>query len=203
MMIYAGIGSRKTPESYCLIMTVFAYTVDGILRSGGADGADKAFETGASEKEIYLPQKGFNGNTSALVVTEFDNFDEIFEIAKCIHSKWDACTDFAKLLHSRNVCQVLGKDLEKPSDVIICWTKDGANNRDVMPSMSTGGTGTAIKLAERFDIPVLNIQNDSDFKTMLGLVDYGQFMYNLGQLASVYSDVIISEVIDIFHRINS
>lgn len=203
MLIYTGIGSRSTPESYCLIMTVFAYTVDGILRSGGADGADKAFETGASTKEIYLPQKGFNGNDSPLVVTDFENFDEIFEIAKCIHPKWDACSSNAKLLHSRNVCQVLGKDLEKPSDVIICWTKDGANNRDVMPSISTRGTGTAIRLSERFEIPVLNIQNDEDFKMMLELVDRENFMYNLGQLASVYSNDTISEVINLFHRINS
>jgi len=35
-----------------------------VLRSGGAKGADEAFENGAGEKEIYLPWRGFRDNPS-------------------------------------------------------------------------------------------------------------------------------------------
>ena len=60
-------------------MTVFAFCMQGTLRSGGADGADLAFEIGAANKEIYLPSKDFNNNSSDLIVTEFDNF-KVFEV---------------------------------------------------------------------------------------------------------------------------
>jgi hypothetical protein len=47
---YAGIGSRETPSDVCSQMTELAKQLDAenwILRSGGAKGADSAFENGA------------------------------------------------------------------------------------------------------------------------------------------------------------
>ena len=52
MPYYAGIGSRSTPSSILSIMTILGKTLaqNGyILRSGGAEGADKAFEIGCNE----------------------------------------------------------------------------------------------------------------------------------------------------------
>ena len=56
---YAGIGSRNTPENIQAIMTKLATKLESlgwVLRSGGADGADSAFELGVlshQNKEIY------------------------------------------------------------------------------------------------------------------------------------------------------
>lgn len=50
-MIYAGIGSRETPE---WVLTIFERMGSWMakrgdkLRSGGADGADSAFENGCN-----------------------------------------------------------------------------------------------------------------------------------------------------------
>lgn len=65
--IYAGIGSRATPPEVVSIMRRLAEDMDRrgwILRSGGASGADSAFEAGArdpSRRAIYLPGSSFNG----------------------------------------------------------------------------------------------------------------------------------------------
>jgi len=66
---YAGVGSRETPADVLQVMTRFARHMESrgyILRSGGAPGADTAFEDGASEsaREIYLPWPAFNGRSS-------------------------------------------------------------------------------------------------------------------------------------------
>lgn len=47
-LIYTGIGSRETPEwAICKIKKIGGYLYDKgyTLRSGGADGADLAFES--------------------------------------------------------------------------------------------------------------------------------------------------------------
>lgn len=196
-MIYTGIGSRKCPKSIQYIMTIFAYSLNETLRSGGADGADTAFEIGSVSKEIYLPSKGFNGNDSNLIVTEFDNFKDIYDVAEAVHPKWSACDDYAKLLHTRNVCQVLGKDLNKPSDMLICWTTDGANNRTYYPSSLTGGTATAIKLAGKFDIMVLNLLNIDDLKIALDLVSDLGFETNFAALADTIDQDDLNEALNL------
>lgn len=61
---YAGIGSRRTPPEVLGRMRRVAERLDArgyTLRSGGADGADSAFADGATDKEIFLPWRGFNG----------------------------------------------------------------------------------------------------------------------------------------------
>lgn len=196
-MIYTGIGSRSTPKSIQYIMTIFAYSLNETLRSGGANGADTAFEIGAASKEIYLPSKNFNGNDSKLVVTEFDNFKDIYEVAEAIHPKWSACDDYAKLLHTRNVCQVLGKDLDKPSDILVCWTPDGANNRTNQVSSLSGGTGTAIRLAGKFDIMVLNLLNIDDLKMALDLVGDLGFETNFAALADTIDQDDLNEALNL------
>jgi len=57
---YAGIGSRKTPPDILALMEACAYKLARYgwnLRSGGAPGADQAFERGVAqanrERNIY------------------------------------------------------------------------------------------------------------------------------------------------------
>lgn len=148
-MIYAGIGSRETPDE---ILKWFHdlgryFGKHGfILRSGGASGADSAFETGCNAvkgmKEIYLPWVGFNGNKSKLVVSS-----DAFYMAEEIHPNWDALSEGGKKLQARNCHQILGENLKTPCSFVVCWTNNGSGK---------GGTGQAIRLAKKHNIPVFD-----------------------------------------------
>jgi hypothetical protein len=162
MNFYTGVGSRKTPTTILNIMqeiAVILYKRNFILRSGGANGADKAFESGAAHlKMIYLPWKGFNNSESILYTVD----NEALSIAKQIHPAWERCSSYAKLLHGRNVYQVLGQNLNVRSKFIICWTKNG---------ILTGGTATAIRLGIKNDIPVYNLGYPGKIKEIYNLIE--------------------------------
>lgn len=149
MKVYAGIGSRKTPAITLSLMTKAARRLDGLgwtLRSGGALGADLAFELGAGRKEIYLPWRNFNKNPSHLY-----RIDELaFAMARRYHPAWDRCSPAARKFHARNCYQVLGLDLATPADFVLCWTPNGK---------VTGGTGQALRIAADYDVPVINMFN--------------------------------------------
>lgn len=149
---YTGIGSRKTPENILEFMSDISLFLDKkgyILRSGGADGADSAFEKNAIQKEIYLPWNGFNGR--------YDNFFEVNEecikMAEKFHPYWSNLKDSVKKLHARNCFQVLGKDLNSPSKFLICWTPKGEE---------VGGTSQALRIAKHFNIKIFNLYKDTD-----------------------------------------
>lgn len=164
---YAGIGSRETPPEICEVMTQVAYVLDAMgwtLRSGGADGADIAFENGANRKEIFLPYKGFNKNTSPLYHID----PRAFEIAKAVHPAWDRCNDFARKAHARNAHQVLGKQLNDPVSFLMCWTGDGATSK--ANSFKTGGSRTAIVLAADNGAPVINLARPEHLKMVKAFI---------------------------------
>lgn len=145
---YAGIGSRETPEEFCTLFSNIAKYLSGrgfVLRSGGAQGADSAFERGCiGDKEIYLPWSGFEGNKSNLIVKD----KLAFELAEKFHPYWDNMSQGAQRLHARNIHQVLGKDLDTPADFVVCWTKDGKGS---------GGTGQAIRIAKAYKVPIFDL----------------------------------------------
>ena len=145
-IFYTGVGSRKVPLYFSLWFTKLARVLDQhyTLRSGGADGCDIAFENGATNKEIYLPWKGFNNNTSPL----YDVCDDAKYMARWIHPLGKKLDGPALLLHARNCYQVLGKNLDTPSEFLICWTPNGE---------TVGGTATAIKLATFYGVEVINL----------------------------------------------
>lgn len=150
MNYYAGIGSRETPIQILKLFEnvgKFLAKKNFILRSGHAEGADSAFEYGCIQvnglKEIYLPWKNFGGSNSDLIVKDI----KAFEIAEKFHPYWYNLKDAAKRLQARNSHQVLGQDLNTPSDFIICWTKNGKGS---------GGTGQSLRLAKHYNIPVFD-----------------------------------------------
>ena len=150
---YAGIGSRKTPSEYLEFFSKLGRYLENkgyILRSGGAKGADIAFElkVNKSNKEIYLPWHGFEGNKSTLVVEK----KEAFDIAKKYHPYWNNLKQGARKLHARNSHQVLGLDLNTPSDFIICYTN------------KSGGTQQALRIAKDYNIPIFNCYGYKDIK---------------------------------------
>src|SRR5690606_25414882 len=117
MNCYAGIGPRNASPQSLKRCTRFATLLakNGImLRSGGADGLDRAFEEGCDlgggSKEIFLPWKGFNGNTSELYTPS----EEAYEIAAKYHPRWGSLKEIVRKLMARNSHQILGPDLKSP-----------------------------------------------------------------------------------------
>ncbi len=144
----------------CATMSTIARRLDKLgyrLRSGGADGADTAFEKGAINKEIFLPWDGFNGRKadgSSYIVPEYND-----ELTEKFHPNPRKLGQAAKLFMSRNANQVLGRELNDPADFILCWTSDGKDS---------GGTGQAIRIARSLKIPVFNFKNGyDDFTTYM------------------------------------
>ncbi len=169
MKYVTGIGSRETPESIIPIIKQLAHRLVNhgfILRSGGANGADSYFETQwdnyGGQKEIYLPWANFNNNKSGL----YGVSEKALKIAQTLHPKWSSLKEPVRLLHGRNVYQVLGKELDTPSDLLIGWTPDG---------QIVGGTATAINLAKRMDVPVFNLALE---KEVIELDGYLNLVYN-------------------------
>jgi len=150
MNFYAGIGSRRTPLDVMARMTeiaVFMRQQGYTLRSGGAPGADTAFEAGAgNDKKIYLPWKLFNNNPSPLYAAAYDA--QALEIAAKYHPRWNTLTRAVQTIMARNCYQVLGGDLKTPSEFIVCWTPTGKTE---------GGTGQAMRIARDYGIPIYNI----------------------------------------------
>lgn len=64
MKYYTGVGSRETPEEILKVMEDLAFNLretGWILRSGGAEGADTAFEVNSyGSSEIYVVKKGLS-----------------------------------------------------------------------------------------------------------------------------------------------
>ena len=111
MIHYAGIGARATPEYVLGQMRQISQVAaqrGWVLRSGGARGADTAFEEGCDiakgSKEIFLPWQGFNNNRSPLYPVD----DNAIALAKEIHPAYNSLSSSAKLLVGRNMHQILG-----------------------------------------------------------------------------------------------
>jgi len=145
---YAGIGARETPADYLELMQNWAswFASGGVLlRSGGAAGADKAFERGCGfgPKRIFYPC----------------DREDWLEHAAHFHPNWSACSNYAKQLHARNSAIICGENLDDPVDFVICWTKNGE---------AIGGTGQALRVAEHYNIPVFNLQRADTASRMYG-----------------------------------
>lgn len=152
MIYYAGIGSRETPESILNLMKQMGAhlaKIGVVLRSGGAEGADQAFEEGCDSvnglKEIYLPWKNFQNSHSKLIVGPPGT--KAYEIAEEYHPYWANLSDGVKKLQARNSHQVLGEDLATLSNFVICYTAKGKGK---------GGTGQAIRIAKAHNIPIFD-----------------------------------------------
>jgi len=156
---YAGVGSRETPDHVLELMKKLAGRLAArgyVLRSGAAPGADTAFEEGCIAvrgiKEIWLPWPGFNDHPD----TKLYPSETHYEMAEMVHPAWERLTRGPRSLHARNVGQVLGEDIATPVSFVLCWTRDGCES-EAQRTRDTGGTATAIVLADRWGIPVFNL----------------------------------------------
>ena len=166
---YAGIGSRETPINVMETMRNIAIILERqglVLRSGGANGADDAFEKGVSNscnKDIYLPYPEFNGRSSKkspFIYIPFgdEDFDKAYE-SIIHHPSKGKMGASAKNMMLRNYFQLYGIRNQPKSEFVICWTPDAANGTTIKTTYETGGTGQCIRLAAIEKIPVYNLAN--------------------------------------------
>ena len=156
LKLYAGIGSRETPLEVCDMMKIIATKLESVgyvLRSGGAIGADSAFESGVLN------------NVNKEIFKAFDATPESIEMAAKYHPKWESCMDYVRRLHGRNCMIILGQELITPVKFIICWTSDGK---------ATGGTGQAIRLAIDKNIPIFNLHDPMTHMRLFDFIDQSQ-----------------------------
>lgn len=164
---YAGIGSRLTPKEVMDEMTWIAGRLERkgyVLRSGGAPGADMAFEAGVSDpanKEIYLPWPGFERNKSKLS----SQSSEAARIAKKFHPSWDKLSQGTRKMMARNSHQVMGGDMSTPVDFVLCWTPEGK---------PVGGTSQAIRIAKFYKINVINMFDEFWYENLMETIHGGR-----------------------------
>ena len=171
---YAGIGSRRTPDAVLAAMADLAETLGRagcVLSTGGADGADRAFETGALRTDapvtVHAPWSGYNGyrpgrepesdiDVRVPAPTDTVGGEPHVDLARRHHPAWERCGRGARALFARNVAILAGArggDGEAlPIAAVIAHTPNGlATGRDA------GGTGHTLRVAAELGIPAVNV----------------------------------------------
>ncbi|UXY92373.1 hypothetical protein [Proteus phage RP7] len=191
MKVYTGIGSRKAPLHKQREARYLAYLLNTILglklRSGRAEGMDYAFQQGASTgsrtphsalpykecAEIFLPNTNFGAKFGdpelCQVVPKRGLLREELETLVHVHHKYgDTLDGFALDAHCRNMQQVLGYNLDDPTDFVVYWAPEDKFG------MAKGGTATAVSVAMSYDIPVFNMLHSNWFDNLCDmLIRYG------------------------------
>jgi hypothetical protein len=106
--------------------------------------------------ELYLPWESFNNHSTQThagncYVMRGPLQARAAAIAAEIHPAWDRCSQGAKKLHTRNVFQVLGQDLETPSKFLVAWATVDSEGKP------EGGTATAWNLAVKHGVKCFNL----------------------------------------------
>lgn len=186
MKFYTGIGSRNVPKDIYDLMREIGFKLNSMgwtLRSGGADGADTAFELGVidytesldrwptfNDANIYIPWKDFKHiderhEDMFINVKNKEALARAEQIASEIHPNWYACSRGAKALHTRNVFQVVGHwDSEYLSKFVICWAP-------IQGDSVKGGTRTAVELAKLRGIEIFNLADKKSLDKLLKFME--------------------------------
>lgn len=178
MKMYTTVGSRNTPGPIQWLMARIARHLNQQghgIRSGGARGADTAFQigsmsSGTPNRRIYLPNPSFtvSGNGSRIpldadpqhVVLPPENLHEAIRILQrhrlgrsriphTANPETLLSQDPVTALFARNVAQVLGGNLDNPSAGLIGYMP--------LPPAAPGGTKIAFDLAQARGVPTFNL----------------------------------------------
>lgn len=173
---YAGIGARKTPPDIQDYMRDQARTLQDkglILRTGDADGADKAFRDATEHKLVYTP---------AQHIEQWARH----EVSLVCDTEYRQMNPYTQNLLARNMYQLFGsgahKDARQPSMFVLYWSLPspqwgtGFHNNNYYNC--SGGTRYAVRAACNAGIPTFNLYNqrqhwetyrDSDFDLLSAL----------------------------------
>ena len=171
---YAGVGSRRTPPDVLDAMGDIAQTLGDAgtaLSTGGARGADKAFETGALRTDapitVHTPWPGYNGyrpgrDPETDIEIVHPNAAETVAgrtyavLARDHHPHWNRCSRGARALFVRNVSILAGALDDRggmlPVRAAIAYTPNG-----LPVGREAGGTGHTLRTAASLDIPCVNL----------------------------------------------
>ncbi|URC22724.1 hypothetical protein KASHIRA_01500 [Serratia phage vB_SmaM-Kashira] len=182
-MYYTGIGSRDIPAEVVSIMEDAGYRLakmGWVLRSGKADGSDAAFQRGMQKyvidsgisdykrlAEIYIPWDNFTGGQGLRDHWDIslNQIDILFPEHSAMRKEWmsevhpapERLSQGAEKLHLRNVHQVFGPNLTdafiNQSKFVLYYAKEDKKGNP------KGGTATAVNLAKKTGIRVLNLLN--------------------------------------------
>jgi len=157
---YAGIGSRETPPQVLEQMRkigTFLAERHYVLRSGGAKGADTAFELGCDNargmKQIWKP----SDNLFPLYEWATDKASEV-----CWEFPLEKMKAYTISLITRNMYQVYGdsETFEKtiPVDFVVYWSKGNPLDK----GHDSGGTRYAVREAHNVGIPTYNLRTQKE-----------------------------------------
>ena len=160
--IVAGIGTRYPPtddadlNETMRIFCYFAVKMGWHLRSGAAIGMDSWFERlWDNNKEIFIAKERISGKRHGEGGANFiEGPQEVaaFNIMKKIHPMGPKLKGIAKAMHTRNIFQVLGEDLNTPADLIVYYAKFDDDGVEIK-----GGTRTAVVLGKQRGINEFNL----------------------------------------------
>lgn len=184
-MIVTGVGSRKTPhETLDQARQLAALLVrkGHHIRTGEARGMDQAFRDSVDHvdpscKTVYTARDSrwcATRGKEYIACPESPLWGHAMAIASSHHPNWEAVkrNHWALMLHSRNPFQVLGEDLNSPSDALIFWAPPiGTEGR------CQGGTNTAVATALEWDIPVYNLYYPETFDKLIDTIEKTGFVF--------------------------
>lgn len=152
-LIYGGVGSRDTPTHACEAMERIGVALckrGWMLRSGGAIGADRAFQRGAEAVDRTLLE----------VFNAYDAVGHVWahQDAAAHQPGWEGCNGSARLLLARNSLIVRGHDMQTHILFLVCWTERG---------QVIGGTGQTMRVCASAGIPIFNLWNPECEKLVL------------------------------------
>lgn len=183
------IGSRYAPADILRTTTTLAaqaMAAGHVLRSGAADGMDSTVTDAynwnntnmraQAQPDIFIPWPRFGSEKQpeGLSYTVTGSDPRARKIAATLHPAWNAVRNDPKRpgmivdvlsqgvrkLQTRNVHQILGRNLDSPSDLVIYWCRKDYHGGP------TGGTATAVNLALSYGITCINLI-EPDWKAQL------------------------------------
>lgn len=168
--IFTGVGAIIIPSSIFKILYDIGIQLmadNWICRTGTAMGSDMAFRESYMAKlnnmEVYAAKD--------IISNAFNNAELARNIVRNYHPCYDRIqSEYAKALLARNVYQVLGSDLNTPSEIVFCYTDNGE---------TVGGTSIAIRIAQHYDIPIVNLGNPKHLNAIVNYLNNGVFIERL------------------------
>lgn len=166
MTIITAVGSRKIPSGALqqFQQLLRLCPLDWVAYTGEAEGCDETVFTTMNSVVFCTSEQAVERVSNSPFVQQsihcpsLDNWDQAMEIGEQFHPAWHRLNPGARRKIARNSYQVLGHDLNSPTEMILCWTPDGALTKT---TAETGGTGQAIRIANAYNIPVYNLNNHS------------------------------------------
>lgn len=166
--IFTGIGSRLIDSKHINLLYKIACLLeqDGWkCRTGDASGSDSVFR----DAYISNPKNIYVFSARAVQLDLYTTANRAREIMYKYHPNPKAVSysKFSEYLLTRDVYQVLGPSLREPSKIVICYTSNGELK---------GGTAMAIRIANAYGIPVLNIGNPKHYNAVLDYINNNVFL---------------------------